>query len=66
MSEGEETPVYHSEHSNAGKWILIVVAALYVAGSSYFLFDQHSKQEKLTEALAADRNGGARGDTGRS
>ena len=56
MPEGEETPVYHSEsHSNAGKWILIVVAVLYVAGSSYLLFDQKSKVDKLTQDVAADQ-----------
>jgi len=56
MSEGEETPVYHSEsHSNAGKWILIVLAVVFVAGSSYLMFDQHSKLEKITQDLAADQ-----------
>src|SRR5882757_6510340 len=56
MSEGEETPVYHSEsHSNAGKWILIVLAVVFVAGSSYLMFDQHSKLEKITQDLATDQ-----------
>lgn len=58
MPEGEETPVYHSEsesHGNAGKWILIVLAVLFAAGSSYLLFDQHSKLDKLTQDLSADQ-----------
>jgi chromosome segregation ATPase len=60
MSEGEETPVYHSEsHSNTGKWILIVLAVVFVAGSSYLMFDQHSKLEKITQDLATDQKQGA-------
>jgi uncharacterized protein HemX len=54
MPEGEDAPVYHSEsNSNMGKWILIVLAVVYVAGSSYLLFDQHSKLDKITQELAA-------------
>ena len=56
MPEGDEAPVYHSEsHSNAGKWILIVVAILYVAASGYFLIDQHGKLEKMTQDQAASQ-----------
>ena len=56
MPEGEEIPVYHSEsQNNAGKWILIVLAVAYVAGSSYLLFDQHTKLDKLTQDLATDQ-----------
>jgi len=56
MPEGEGSSVYQSEsHSNAGKWILIAVAVLYVAGSSYLLFDQHSKLEKLTQDVTTDQ-----------
>jgi chromosome segregation ATPase len=55
MAEGD-APVYHTEsHSNAGKWILIVVAALYVAASGYVMFDQHSKLDKLTQDQSADQ-----------
>ena len=54
MPEGEE--VYHSESSsNAGKWIMIVLAIVFVAGASYVMFDQHSKIEKITQDLAADQ-----------
>ena len=54
MPEGDEAPVYHSEsHSNAGKWILIVLAIAYVAASAYFLIDQRGKLQKITQDQAA-------------
>ncbi len=54
MPEGDESPVYHSEsHSNTGKWILIVLAIAYVAGSLYFLFDQRGKLDKVAQDQAA-------------
>ena len=50
MSEGEQAPVYHTEPtSNTGKWVLIAVAIAYVAGSLYFLFDLHTKLDKVTQ-----------------
>jgi chromosome segregation ATPase len=56
MPEGDEAPVYHSEsHSNAGKWIMIVLAIAYVAGSLYFLIDQRGKLEKITQDQAASQ-----------
>jgi len=56
MPEGDEAPVYHSEsHSNAGKWILIVLAIAYVAASGYFLFDQRGKLDKMTQDQAASQ-----------
>lgn len=57
MPDGGEAPVYHSESQggNAGKWILIVLAIAYVAASSYFLFDQHNKLDKITQDLAANQ-----------
>lgn len=56
MPEGEDAPVYHTEsHSNAGKWILIVLAIVYVAGSAYMMFDQRTKLEKLSADIAADQ-----------
>jgi len=56
MPEGEDAPVYHSEsQSSAGKWILIVLAVAFAAASSYFLFDQHTKLEKLTQDIAAEQ-----------
>lgn len=46
MADGE-VAVVHSAESNAGKWILLVLAALYVAGSGYLLYDQRGKIDKL-------------------
>jgi chromosome segregation ATPase len=50
MSEGEQPTVYHPEaQSNIGKWILLAVAVAYVGASSFFIYDQHTKLEKLTQ-----------------
>ena len=50
MSEGDQPPVYHPEpQSNIGKWILIVLAVAYAAASSFFIYDQHGKLEKVTQ-----------------
>jgi multidrug efflux pump subunit AcrA (membrane-fusion protein) len=46
--------------SNAGKWILLILAVIYVAGSMYFLFDLRgrldsaSKQQATLEVKIAD------------
>lgn len=57
MAEGEQAPVYHSEeqHSNVGKWILLAVAILYVAGSLYFIFDLRGKLDKVTQDQSASQ-----------
>src|SRR5580704_14160965 len=39
--------------SSAGKWILIALAALYVAGSLYFIFDLRGRLDKLSKDLGA-------------
>jgi hypothetical protein len=50
MSEGEQPHVYHPEpQSNFGKWILIVLAVAYAGASSFFIYDQHGKLEKVTQ-----------------
>ncbi|HEY1263197.1 MAG TPA: hypothetical protein VGF06_06720 [Terriglobales bacterium] len=41
--------------SNMGKWIMVVLAALYVAGSIYFLFDLHSSVAKLNKDADANK-----------
>jgi len=54
--QGEQAPVYHPEHqSSAGKWILLILAIAYVAGSLYFLFDLRSKLDKLTQDQTASQ-----------
>jgi len=57
MAAGDQPPVYHSEehHSNAGKWILLVVAILYVAGSLYLMFDMRGKLDKVTQDESASQ-----------
>jgi len=53
---GEEAPVYHAEaHSNTGKWILLALAILYVAGSAFLILDQRSKLERVTQDEAASQ-----------
>ncbi|HEY6303712.1 MAG TPA: hypothetical protein VIX14_11650 [Terriglobales bacterium] len=50
MSEGEQPHAYHPEPpSNIGKWILIVLAVAYAGASSFFIYDQHGKLEKVTQ-----------------
>ena len=39
--------------SSAGKWILIALAALYVAGSLYFIFDLRGRLDKLSKDQGA-------------
>ena len=53
MSEGDQPTVYHPEPtSNIGKWILIAVAVAYAGATSFFLYDQHGKLDKITQAQA--------------
>lgn len=55
MSEGEPT-VYHPEaQSNIGKWIIMAVAVAFVGASSYLLYDQHTKLDKLTQDETASQ-----------
>ncbi|MGD0212374.1 MAG: hypothetical protein ABSB87_04010 [Terriglobales bacterium] len=56
MSEGAQPNVYHPEpQSNIGKWILIVLAVAFAGASSFFIYDQHGKLEKLTQDQAASQ-----------
>jgi chromosome segregation ATPase len=49
MSEGERA-VYHPEsQSNIGKWILVVVAVVYVGASAFFIYDHQRKLETVTQ-----------------
>ena len=36
-----------ASESSTGKWILLALAALYVAGSLYFIFDLHGRLDKM-------------------
>ena len=54
--QGEQPAVYHPEpQSNVGKWILLILAIAYVAGSLYFIFDLHTKLDKVTEGQSASQ-----------
>src|SRR5580765_534286 len=54
MSDDQVTVVQESS-SNAGKWLLLLLAAIYVAGSLYFLVDMHGSVGKLVEQQAASQ-----------
>jgi chromosome segregation ATPase len=56
MPEGEQPNVYQPETgSNAGKWILIAVAVVFVAATVFFGYDTHTKLTKLTTDQAASQ-----------
>ena len=57
MSEQDEqvTVIQDGGGSNAGKWILILLAAIYVAASLYFLVDLRGRATKLAEDQAASQ-----------
>ena len=52
--EGEH--VHLEQQSNAGKWILIIVAILVVAGFGYAHYTTHSQLEKLNADLTASQS----------
>jgi len=54
--EGDQANVYHAESGgNAGKWILLALAIVYVAGSLFFGYDMHNKVSKLTDDQSASQ-----------
>ena len=56
MSEGEQPTVYHPEpQSSIGKWVLVVLAIAYAGASSFFIYDQHGKLDKLTQDQVASQ-----------
>ena len=56
MPEGEQPTVYYPEaQSNVVKWILLALAVVYVCASAFFIYDQHSKLEKVTQDQAASQ-----------
>ena len=48
-----EQAVQVGNDGTAGKWILLAVALLYIAGSSYFLYSLNSRLDKLSKDLNA-------------
>ncbi len=55
MSEQDDVTVVHESGSNAGKWILLLLAAVYVAASLYFLVDLRGKVAELGQSEAASQ-----------
>jgi chromosome segregation ATPase len=55
MSEQDDQILVHEGGSNAGKWIALLVALLYVAGSLYLLFDLRGRVDKLGKDQAASQ-----------
>jgi hypothetical protein len=54
--ESAPAPEVHIEpETNTGKWILLVVAVIYVAGSLYFLFDLHGRIAELNKENQASK-----------
>ena len=56
--ESTPTPETHTElhadsQPNTGKWILLILAVIYVAGSLYFLFDLQGRVAYLSKENAA-------------
>jgi hypothetical protein len=50
--EQEELPVTHVQptaESNAGKWILLLLAVIYVAGSLFFIFNLRGRVDQLSK-----------------
>jgi hypothetical protein len=55
MSDQDQVTVVQESGSNAGKWLLLLLAALYVAGSLYFLIDMRGSVGKLAQESAASQ-----------
>jgi len=55
--EGEQVTVVHEESGgSAGKWILLLLAVIYVAGSLYFLISLRSRIDDLGKTQTASNN----------
>ena len=51
----EDAVEVHAPQSNSGKWILLILAIVYVAGSLYFLFDLRSRSEQMAKEQEASK-----------
>ncbi|HTZ98241.1 MAG TPA: hypothetical protein VMB18_17690 [Terriglobales bacterium] len=55
--EVEQVVEVHSEQGgNAAKWVLIIVAVLYVAGSLFFLFNLKGRLDEMAKAQSASND----------
>jgi predicted nucleic acid-binding Zn-ribbon protein len=52
MSDQDPVTVMHEGGSNTGKWLLLLLAAIYVAASLYFLVDLRGRVTQLTQDSA--------------
>jgi len=55
MSELDDVTVVHEGGSNTGKWILLLLAVLYVAASLYFLVDLRGRVTQLSQHQATSQ-----------
>jgi chromosome segregation ATPase len=56
MSEGEQPAVYQPEpQTNMAKWVLILLFVAFAGASSFFIYDQHGKLDKLTQDEASSQ-----------
>jgi hypothetical protein len=54
--QGEQANVYHGESGgNTGKWVILALAIVFVAGSLFFGYDMHNKVAKLTDDQTASQ-----------
>ena len=52
--EGQQVAEVHTEsEGNAGKWILLLLAVIYVAGSVYFFYALHGRLDELSKGQGA-------------
>jgi hypothetical protein len=54
MADQGEVHVSSDGAGSAGKWILLALAVIYVAGSLYFIFDLRARLDKANKDQAAD------------
>ena len=55
MSEQEDQILVHEGGSNAGKWLTLLLALIYVAGSLYLLFDLRGRLDRLGKEQSASQ-----------
>jgi chromosome segregation ATPase len=55
MSDEDQVTVEHEGGSNTGKWLLLLLAAIYVAASLYFLVDLRGRVTQLAQNQASSQ-----------
>jgi hypothetical protein len=54
LEEGEQVTEVHTGSGSAGKWILLLLAVIYVAASLYFLFNLRERIDQMGKDQTAD------------